>query len=119
MSEEIKARPTSSGKCVGYIPEYKNDDGIWKPIPLDETGKYVQRAHLHTGLFHEVHLLGYEAAMAIAWAYLANEKVGMLRETRLVPYKVEYEIKAFKDEIKAQEINSRDMNKLLTPEPPK
>jgi hypothetical protein len=49
-------------------------------------------------------LYGYEAAMAIVYAFKANGERGYY-VTRVVPYEIKYNFEAFRDEEKSEEIS--------------
>ncbi len=101
-AEEQKACPTQSGKCTGYIVEYKTEDKVWKEIEsqLVPSGYGIKRAHYPRGEYILAGVLGLDAALAHAWTYKANNDP--LISIRIVPYRIHYSMEAYRqdDEIK-------------------
>lgn len=97
---EVKACPTQSGTMEGYQVEVRNADDVWKVlvggddnhiVKIDNPGK-------HPILSLSV-MLSYEEAMAIAWLHkLANPFSRLLKDVRVVPYKITYDFKAWRKE---------------------
>jgi len=99
--ENQKACPTQAGTMAGYVPEYKNLDGVWKRIPMTETmGHGVARGRFLSEILSLANLFGYEAAMCIAWWFKAN--VEKFAEIRVVPYQIEYQMAAYRNEAEAE-----------------
>jgi len=95
--------PTNGGTCMGYKVEFKNDDGIWKPVPdSNDSACKIPRDTYRPEIMSIMDMCGYEAAMAVVWSYRA---CGLLpRALRIVPYEINYDIKAYKRE--PEEIDS-------------
>lgn len=93
---DSKPCPTHGGTKMGYIVQCKNSDGIWKTLPLEGSPCGVPRSKFGGEVYSLMDMFSYESAMAIAWAYKA--KTGLVFGMRIVPHKIEYELKAYKEE---------------------
>ena len=99
-NDNENACPTQAGTTTAYIVEYQNDDDIWKkletvdvPAPIGvPTGGFTP------GIFKMFGFFSYSSAMALAWHYIANEGNLSFKRVRIVPYKVKYDIKAWRQE---------------------
>lgn len=108
MSEETeKPCPTQHGQCVGYIVEYQTADKVWKQlIPTESNdGFCIQRSHYPRGEYIMAGVMGFDAAMAFAWAYKANSD-GILCKARIVPFRIKYDMEAWRQDDDIVEIDS-------------
>jgi hypothetical protein len=101
MSESQKPCPSLSGTMRAYVAEYKNSDGIWKRIRIEDAPVGIMRDQFNPDILHTVDLLGWEAAMALAWVFKANCR---LCEIRIVPSEVQYSVSATRKENEAYEL---------------
>ena len=108
MSKKIEACPTQSGTCIGYTIEVKNSDGIWKPMSISEipTGGVI-RDDMHPDVLNVLGLYGHDSATALAWMFKANHWKEALHGVRIIPHKVDYDIKAYKSEEQAIQIGDK------------
>ena len=95
MKDE-KPCPTSGGTCIGYKIEIKNDDGIWKPMPIKDSPHGVPRDTFRPEIMSIMNMYGYESAMALVWTYSALNISP--RAIRIVPYEINYNVEAYKRE---------------------
>ncbi len=107
MSDEKKVKPcpTMHGTHSAYQPEWREGhDGKWQPIPTEKRGACgVPQTGPVPGVNSTVGLHGYKQAMALAWWFAAHADAehALLVEVRVVPYRVEFDIKATADEAAA------------------
>lgn len=88
--ENIKG-PSEGGMHKAYYPEYKNLDDVWKPIPIQQVEHGVKLWPCHGNAGDIVGLMGYDAAMAIAYTWKASRVEGWL-SVRVVEYQLDYSI---------------------------
>jgi len=97
--------PSVSGNIVGYVPEYKNSDGIWKRILIKEVaGCGVPRGQFDIEILSLASVFSYESAMCISWAYRAS--VNPHIDVRVVPYLINYSMEAYRKEEDALQLPS-------------
>jgi hypothetical protein len=102
---ETKACPSMAGTITGYVPEYQTEDKVWKRIPTPPNPLYgVVRGRCYSDVLSLCGFYGYESAMAIVWIFKANSERGFCL-TRVVPYEIKYNVEAFRNEEKSEEIS--------------
>lgn len=103
-----------SGDMLGYAIEFNNaKQKEWKEISLrramPEHG--IPPAGAAKGVTHDLGLLTWEQAQALAWTFLAHqlafEDQGYTTEVRIVPYRIKYSVKAWRKEDKAIALDRR------------
>jgi len=111
---EKKEQPEKSQKGIemGYVPEYQNSDGVWKQIELPkELRQCISRNLPIARCNHSLHIIagcyGYEIAQAVIWLYMARPE--MIYKVRIVPYRIEYDIKSYRQEDNISEIGEFDL----------
>lgn len=103
MEKESKKSPDRcrSGTAIGYRVEYKIPDDEWKIIPLKPAlpDSGVRQARWLQGIHAELGLLGYEAAMALAWHFKANAPTELsFVQVRVMPFRMEYRVAAYRED---------------------
>lgn len=99
--------PTQNGCFTAYEPEYKNENGEWKPINVVQLTPNQRRGIefplLNGGILQQIYLCGRAQAYALAWSYASDVEANTYRtvEVRVVEYDLEYSIKARKRECTA------------------
>ena len=109
-STEVKPFPTHSGTMRGYIIEIQIKGGDeWKKIETrqNETGHGAPHPQFAEPL-KMLDLLGYAQAMSLAWGLRAEPDFPRYARVRVVPHKVEYSTKAWRDEGGAVEVGCGD-----------
>ena len=109
-STEVKPFPTHGGTMRGYIIEaQKAEGGEWRQVETRQTtpDKGVPGPKLSAPL-DLLNLLGYAQAMSIAWALRAEPDFPDGARVRVVPHKVVYDAKAWRDEGGAVEVGYGD-----------
>lgn len=101
--EAVKACPTMGGDMMGYTIEFTSGlQKEWKEVSLrrsmPEHG--IPNSGTGKGVTDDLGLLTYEQAQALAWTLLAKELAygDYLVEVRLVPYRIKYDLKAWRME---------------------
>ena len=111
MSDEAKKKylpkdacPTQGGTTVGYVVEFLDDDK-WKPVNLYTVPDFmgVPTGGFVPGVFDTLRcgIHGYASAMALAWQFAARTERIIFEQVRLVPYRIVYDIKAWRKENEA------------------
>lgn len=91
--EKIKKGPSQGGTHPAYYPEYKNSDGIWKPLEIGMTkGWGIKPSNFSPSPDEIVGLMSYEAATALIWATKANSLDRLFKEFRILEYQLTYSI---------------------------
>jgi len=103
--KDMKKEPTSEthANVKGYRPEYLDDRGKWHAIRMKTTACGIERSRFNKEIMSLTNLMGYEAAQALAWAFLANFK-DKCKTTRIVPYTIDFSYSTYKEEYEAEEI---------------
>jgi hypothetical protein len=96
MKSNKRAFPTIGGRFMAYMVEFKNKYGEWMWIPHKKEKFGIPYPCECQGIVETIGLFGYEQAVALAWAMKAHAKSnGDKIETRLVPYTIHFDIKAY------------------------
>ena len=125
MSEDkVDACPCQSGKYTAYQVEINEPPSKdWRVANSKRVpgGQGIPAGKLHEGTNMTLNMFNYEQAMALAWL-LKSEAVAAIRYDigiRVVPYQVEYDVKAWKLESEAEELPLfGPQKKQSIPEPP-
>jgi len=103
--EEEKACPTMAGTYYAYDVEERRD-GKWMRCPRKRVpgNAGIPGPAYNGGINEALQLLGYEQALALYWrarAEMASEARGWAEKDklRIVEYRVEFELKAFKGKL--------------------
>ena len=118
--DDEKALPTQTGTMTAWSPQYLHlhYDSVnepprheWRQIPTKKShhGEGVVEQTL-TGPARFLGFMGYEEAHAIAWQFLADAEEnirygGYVPKVRVVPYRIQYDVKCYIQEDESIEIN--------------
>lgn len=83
--------PSQSGTHPAYYPQYQNSDGVWKDITTQRCESGVKLWPFQPDPGDIVHLMSYEAAMAIIYQFKAARGDGWVF-TRIAVYQLTYSV---------------------------
>ena len=77
---------------------------MWKPVSLNDLNFSGCRGRYNNEILSMTGMLGYEAAMSVGWMYKLINHVECMRGVRIVPYKITYDVKAYREEEDAEAV---------------